>query len=106
MSGARTLGATYSRPKGGRVPSPLGVRARPPHYWPRSSLISSCSAAFALAPLRSVARDLGWCDHVYPRWGGHNTTPRCVARLLVLGTPASLIGSELPGYRAETLISA
>jgi hypothetical protein len=29
MSGARTLGATYSRPKGGRVPSPLGARARP-----------------------------------------------------------------------------
>ena len=29
MSGALSLGATYSRPKGGRVPSPLGAHARP-----------------------------------------------------------------------------
>jgi hypothetical protein len=27
-------------------------------------------AAFALRPLR-VAQDSWWCDHEYPRWGGH-----------------------------------
>src|SRR5215208_392794 len=32
-------------------------------------------AAFALRPLR-IARDLGWCDHDYPRWGGHNPSSR------------------------------
>ena len=36
----------------------------------------SFGAAFALRP-GSVARDLGWCDHDYPRWGGHNML--CVA---------------------------
>ena len=29
MADALSLGATYSRPKGGRVPSPLGAHARP-----------------------------------------------------------------------------
>jgi len=29
------------------------------------------NAAFALRPL-CVARDLGWCDHDYPRWDAHN----------------------------------
>jgi hypothetical protein len=48
MAYALSLSATYSTPKGGRIRSPLGARARPPHYWPRSSLISSCSPAFAL----------------------------------------------------------
>jgi hypothetical protein len=50
------------------------------------------------------ARDLGWCDHDYPRWGGHNTTPRCVAKLPVLGEPASILGSELSRYGAPTLL--
>ena len=31
------------------------------------------NAAFALLPL-CVARDLGWCDHDYPRWGAHNAS--------------------------------
>src|SRR5215207_11225145 len=31
---------------------------------------ASCGVAYALRP-RAVARDLGWCDHDYPRWGGH-----------------------------------
>src|SRR5215207_6319350 len=56
------------------------------------------------APLR-IARDLGWCDHNYPRWGGHTL---CHGQLKgpVLGSPASLIGSELPpcpGYGAPTV---
>jgi len=58
------------------------------------SSIIAFGAAFALRPLR-VAQDRLWCDHDYPRWGGHNTTPRCVARLLVLGASASIMGSEL-----------
>jgi hypothetical protein len=45
-------------------------------------------AALALRPLR-VARAPRWCDHEYPRWGGHNAL--CVARLPVFGAPASLI---------------
>src|SRR5215213_2590214 len=35
--------------------------------------------------------------------GGHNTTPRCVARLLVLGAPASIMGSELSVYLTPAL---
>ena len=30
------------------------------------------SAAFALRPLR-IARGRRWCEHDYPRWGGHTT---------------------------------
>src|SRR5215218_6930177 len=48
----------------------------------------SLGAAFALRPLR-VARGRGWCDHDYPRWGGHNPSSR--AR-----RTGFLIGSELP----------
>src|SRR5215218_6837685 len=33
------------------------------------------SAAFPCDPLY-VARDLGWCDHDYTRWGGHNIPVR------------------------------
>ena len=40
-----------------------------------------------------------------PRWGGYNT-PRCVARLRVLGSPASIIGLELSRYGAPDLRSA
>jgi hypothetical protein len=49
-------------------------------------------AAFALRPLR-VARELGWCDHDYPRWDAH-TMPICTCNTPVLGAPASIIGSE------------
>jgi hypothetical protein len=60
------------------------------------------------APL-CVARDLGWCDHEYPRCDdAHNATQRTVTSR-VLGSPASLIGSELPRwlrYGALTLRSA
>src|SRR5215212_4351783 len=31
------------------------------------------NAAFALRPL-CIARDLGWCDYVCTRWGGHNSS--------------------------------
>src|SRR5215211_8809206 len=54
------------------------------------------NAAFALRPL-CVARDLGWCECNYPRWGGHNTIQHTL--LVVLGSSASLIGSELPPIR-------
>jgi hypothetical protein len=47
MADALTLGAAYSSVQGWARPLPM-ERARPPHYWPRSSLIPSCSVAFAL----------------------------------------------------------
>src|SRR5215208_1287528 len=37
--------------------------------------LTPLSAAYALRPLR-VAWNLGWCDHDYPRWGGHNPSSR------------------------------
>src|SRR5215212_5901732 len=37
--------------------------------------LTPLSAAYALRPLR-VAWNLGWCDHEYPRWGGHNPSSR------------------------------
>src|SRR5215213_10423299 len=53
------------------------------------------NAAFALRPCY-VARDLGWCEHVYLRWGGHSLTVISAWFFpMVLVTPASLIGSEL-----------
>src|SRR5215218_523059 len=47
--------------------------------------------------LLCVARVLGWCDHDYPRWGGHNIPVRLTTVQLfhVLVAPASLIGPEL-----------
>ena len=56
---------------------------------------------FTLRPL-CVARDLGWCDHDYPRCGGH-TSDSSVTKLPVLDTPASLIGSELSVCLAPAL---
>jgi hypothetical protein len=50
------------------------------------------NVAFALRPLR-VARGRRWCDHECPRWGVHTTDE--LLYFLVLGAPASLIGSEL-----------
>jgi hypothetical protein len=49
-------------------------------------------AVFALRPL-CVARDLVWCEHDYPRWGGH--TPESIVTSAVLGASASIMGSEL-----------
>ena len=40
-----------------------------------------------------VARDLGGCEHDYPRWGGH--TPESIVTSTVLGASASIMGSEL-----------
>ena len=49
------------------------------------------------APL-CVARDLGWCDHDYPRWGEH-TSESTVTTLPVLVAPASIMGrSSHVGY--------
>jgi hypothetical protein len=45
-----------------------------------------------LRPLR-VAWDVGWCDHDYPRWGGH--TAESIVTTTVLGASASMMGSEL-----------
>src|SRR5829696_6506678 len=88
-------------PEGGQTPFPLGFAPGPPHYWPRYFLLSQLARPFALPPLR-VARDLGWCDHEYPRWGAH-TSESPVTTLPVLGASASLIGSELPIYRTPAL---
>ena len=49
-------------------------------------------AVFALRPL-GVARGLVWCEHDYPRWGGH--TPESIVTSTVLGASASIMGSEL-----------
>jgi len=57
-------------------------------YLPSSTyLLLLGNAAFALRPLR-VARDLGWCDHDYPRWGAHSPEaplqlPTCAAHRLL-----------------------
>jgi hypothetical protein len=61
-------------------------------------------AAYAMRPL-SVARDLDWCDHDYARWGMH-TMESTPATPPVLGPPTSIMGSELPGYRAPALLLA
>src|SRR5215217_6521233 len=63
------------------------------HTFCSTYLLLLGNAAFALCPL-SVALDRLWCDHDYPRWGGHNATQRTVTSP-VLGAPASLMGSEL-----------
>jgi hypothetical protein len=64
--------------------------------------ILSLAALFEHPPWRGlhfallcVARDLGWCDHDYPRWGGH-TLCHGQQNGPVLVTPASIIGSEFP----------
>src|SRR5215217_3912079 len=44
--------------------------------WPRcirSIPIFSLSARPSLVSTLRIARGLGWCDHDYPRWGGHTT---------------------------------
>jgi hypothetical protein len=62
--------------------------------WSRCFSLHYCNAAYALRPL-CVARDLGWCNHEYPRWGGHITIPKSIATTSVLGASASIMGSEL-----------
>jgi hypothetical protein len=53
-------------------------------------------AAFALRPsFASVARELGWCEYDYPRWGGHTFPNVLAVTFSVLVAPASLIGPEL-----------
>jgi hypothetical protein len=59
--------------------------------WPHS-IPTPWSAVFALHPW-SVARYLGWCDHDYPRLGGHTPIPKCIATPSVLSAPASSIRS-------------
>jgi len=54
------------------------------------------------APPLCVAQDFHRCDHDSPRWGGH-TTIRSTATPPVLGGPATIVGSELPGKRAPAL---
>jgi hypothetical protein len=41
-----------------------------------------------------LARNFRRCDHVYPRWGGHNVLVSMFTSPPVLGAPASLMGSE------------
>jgi hypothetical protein len=62
--------------------------------WPRF-LGSLSERGLHFAPLR-VARDLGWCDHDYPRWGEHTSSPgKHPGTTPGLGSSASIIGSEL-----------
>ena len=74
MADALSLGATYSRPKGGRVPSPLGAHARPLSLLAAFFSHILMQRGLRFAPLRSVAWNRLWCDHDYPRWGGHKTS--------------------------------
>jgi hypothetical protein len=71
---------------------------------------SSCSAAFTLRPL-CVAQEHLWCDHDYPRWGGH--TPRArrtgfshrVGALTLRGADPSLCPAPMPrGQPALTFV--
>src|SRR5829696_9163224 len=55
------------------------------------------SRGLRFAPSLSVARDLGRCDHDYPRWGRH-ITESTDATSTLRGPPASIIGSELSAY--------
>src|SRR5215213_10211047 len=56
--------------------------------------LTPLSAAYALRPLR-VAWNLGWCDHEYPRWGGHNPSSRARHTGFSHGSElSSLLGSD------------
>jgi hypothetical protein len=67
MADALSLSVTYSSAQG-RALAPHGARAL--LITGRALLVHSYSAAFTLRPL-CVARELGRCDHDYPRWGWH-----------------------------------
>src|SRR5215212_7551521 len=63
--------------------------------WPRCTDSSSYNAAFALRPLR-LAKERLWCDHDYPRWGEHTSSPgKHPGTTPGLGSSASIMGSEL-----------
>jgi hypothetical protein len=91
-------------PEAGQTPFPFGFAPGPSHYRGRAFFTILLGAAFALRTLR-VARDLGWCDHDHPRWGGHTMEPWkahlqfppfSAHRLLIMG-------SELPRYGVPAL---
>ena len=62
------------------------------------SFISPSRLARLHFALLCVARDLGWCDHDYPRWDEHTLCNGQLKGPPVLGPPASIMGSELPPY--------
>jgi hypothetical protein len=44
----------------------------PASIMPLAAPFDLSGAAFALRPsFASIARDLGWCEYDYPRWGEH-----------------------------------
>ena len=88
----------FSHRFGAPTTSPCGA---PALYWPwpRYSFISHSRLARPSHYPVCVARDLGGCEHDYPRWGGHNPSIDSLQLLHVLGSSASLIGSEFPPTR-------
>src|SRR5215211_1146058 len=103
-------GATMTTP-GGAGTRRLNVQLQPPVlgasasimgselsvYW-APAFILSVAALFRLShhpiwrglsfALLCVARDLGWCDHGYPRWGEHTLCNGHLECPPVLGSPA------------------
>jgi hypothetical protein len=66
----RVLQGLWRRLVGVGIIGPEALRA-PDFIMPLAALCGPPpSAAFALLP-SGVARDCWWCDHDYPRWGGH-----------------------------------
>ena len=96
-------------PYPGRPSPPNG-----PGLYRTPAFILSLAALFGTPSLRGlhfallcVARDLGWCDHNYPRWGGHTL---CHGQLKgpVLGSPASIMSrsshpAQVTGLRPFSL---
>src|SRR5215208_1902196 len=83
-----------------RLPRCSDARCRTPAAILFSAALFSLFFPFSFArPSHSgwgcVAREFQWCEHDYPRWGGHNTSEHTIT-FFVLGPPASLIRSELP----------
>jgi hypothetical protein len=60
----------------------------------------SLARPLASRPLR-VARDLGWCEYDYPRWGGH--FPMDKRNFLRAPHAGFCHGSELSRYEAPAL---
>ena len=95
------VGASPSVPIGSSHQPGRGYRA-PAFIMPivvgRALAPSSWSVTFPLRPL-CVAQELGWCDHVCPRWGRHTldnpVAPPCSAYRLPhrIGVP-TLLGSR------------
>src|SRR5215217_2382283 len=61
------------------------------------ALWASTQRGFPFAP-PSALREIEWCDHDYPRWGEHTLCNGHLECPPVLGSPASIIGSERPPY--------